>query len=82
MPKVEVVELPAKCRKCSMRRHRVGLVKECGYECPDSEMSEPNEQEKMLADWQSQKITKEEFMHIISKPVFEDEQEKSEQRNN
>ena len=33
-PEIKIVELPVKCRKCVMRRHRVGLVKECEYECP------------------------------------------------
>ena len=36
MADIKIVELPVKCKKCAMRRHRVGIVKECEYECPDN----------------------------------------------
>lgn len=37
--KITVAELPLKCKKCAMRRHRVGLVRECEYICPEEESS-------------------------------------------
>lgn len=39
--KFEIVELPEKCKGCAMRRHRVGIVRECKYECPVEEDSLP-----------------------------------------
>ena len=37
--KFVIVELPEKCKHCAMRRHRVGIVRECKYECPAEEGS-------------------------------------------
>ena len=45
--KITVVDLPLKCKKCAMRRHRVGLVKKCEYICPEnSELQNQSECEK------------------------------------
>ena len=33
--KIMIVDLPLKCKKCAMRRHRIGLVKKCEYICPE-----------------------------------------------
>ncbi len=39
--KLEIVELPDKCKGCAMRRHRIGIVRECAYECPAEDSLSP-----------------------------------------
>ena len=35
---IKVIKLPAKYRKCVMRRHRVGIVKKCNYICTEEKL--------------------------------------------